>query len=63
MSADNFITIRRKGKKWAVNDGCASTGKEWVSEVFNTRDEAIDFANEQYSEYGITYIEPIKENQ
>jgi hypothetical protein len=60
MSADNYLTIEREGDKWAVRDGCASNDYIQTIKTFGTRDEAIDYANLQYSEYGITYIEPIK---
>ena len=64
MSADNYLTIERNGKGWSVFDGCASTDwKKPRDEIFNTRDEAIDEAQNIQSsemiEYGLMYIEPI----
>jgi hypothetical protein len=68
MSADNFLTVERKGLKWVVKDGCASTDMTWERKEdgeFDTRDEAIDKAQQILSdeivEYGLSYIEPIGE--
>ena len=67
MSADNFITVERKGTKWIIKDGCASTNMTWERKEngeFNTRDEAIDTAQtvlqDEIVEYGLSYIEPIE---
>ena len=66
ISADNFITVERKGLKWIIKDGCASTDMTWERKEngeFNTRDEAIDAAQiviqDGIVEYGLSYIEPI----
>jgi len=65
MSADNFLTVKRNGEKWAVFNGNASSGWQGVreKEQYDTRDEAIDAAQrilgEEMIEYGLAYIEPI----
>lgn len=62
MSADNYLAVRRKGGKWVVNMGNASTGyeSEWL--MAGTRDEAIHKAQEvlcnEIVEYGLLEIEP-----
>lgn len=66
MSADNFLSVRRKGDKWVVKDGNASTGIEWErpKDVFDTRDQAIDRAmqiqGEEIVEYGLFAIDPLE---
>lgn len=65
MSADNYITVERNGQGWSVFNGCASNDwKKPRDEIFDTRDEAIDEAQNIQSaeiiEYGLTYIEPIQ---
>lgn len=68
MSADNFLTVERKGKKWIVKSGCASNGNTFdcFGKEFDTRNEAIDYAQEiqetEIVEYGLTYIEPIEKD-
>jgi hypothetical protein len=64
MSANNFISIEKKGKLWEVwvrDMDMPETG--YIEYKFKTRDEAIDWANDNqtYIEYGICHIDKIEQ--
>ena len=63
MSADNMLVVRHKKSKWIVYQVNASTGYEFEEKSFKTRDEAIDWANDnlEFVEYGIAYIDKLEQ--
>lgn len=57
MSADNYATVEfTKKSGWQVWSRNASSGRGYVVEVFNTRDEAIDYATSLDTEYGLRFV-------
>jgi len=72
MSADNFIAIQRRGRKWHVWMGDMSGYIEndrpipggWMHRVFDERQDAWDYAHAMYREesiveYGIIRVNDI----
>ena len=59
MSADNYLRVVQKGKKYEVRDGNASTGHETVRKTFNSLEEAVRYAEEirenEIVEYGVWF--------
>lgn len=59
MSADNYLRVVQKGKKYKVVYGCASN--DWTTDrgTFSSLEEAVRFAQEiqtnEIIEYGISF--------
>lgn len=62
MSSDNYILVRKKDNLYYVSDESASSdepspiGEGWC-EVFGNKEEALDYAYSQYSEYGVRFVD------
>lgn len=64
MSADNYYSVRRVADKWYATMGFASDEGEVYPDVdkdqsFNSFEEAYDFADSDWTEYGVQWAKDI----
>ncbi len=59
MSADNYLRVVQKGKKYEVRDGNASTGHETVRKTFDSLEKALKCTRKirqtEIVEYGVSF--------
>lgn len=67
MSANNYVSVEKRGGVWLVNDNNADGGHGFTVKEYKTRDEAIDeavkYCQENFVEYGIAHIDPLQPNK